>query len=839
MNASQRAIREAELHKSEFNATNEMLADVRRELTIMPSFFQNLVKANLAHDHELERKLIRRELRNGRKYGMEMAREIEHARNWASQYLEAVNDAAKSLKQAEIAWHESHLYAADIQSEGVNLIYDNEDYDYISDALDKIPSDHDVIMIAPKGTGKTVAMQKLSTANDAYDPEQHSHKIIAVGELIANVKNAERQQHLTYFKDLHEKVALCNGKSYIARNYHKTPRLAITAKSLHHAEGLSAGTLFIDEVNEVYTGTTNGLAHDPKRSNLALEQIQRHSGRVVIAGADITQADIDLFRMIRGLDKPVYIIHRPARPQDTPLYRHKTVAGIIHAAIASAFQGTTTLAVHTKLEADAAIELAISHGIPKDKILNIRAETDNDPKVQAFFKDTDLALNYALIVYTVKMSSGVSIDCPIHATYGVFSHPGVTAETSSQMLHRVRNAQSYHYYIVNGSGIEPATTEQELYDNLLARHDVDSPHHIQTALKSGDEELISQVESAVRFDDHDRELQRLSAIHALRNQHGTVRIADRFRLLESLQGYNTIIELDDLPEPELIDAFNAMKEQAYINKRQARVGATPIDDKELGELVDAQEATEEAFHGNAAYHILQDLPQINELTEEVYDRFHNVKDRQRIRRAHILLANNPQLAAEFDMRNMLSQKLLIYHKRHRAKLEIVEEIIALLVPQMQDTISRIMFLTQNKMPVWEINEALDDWCIANERRYRQTFDLYKKGSMRPTLVFRTVFREIDLPVEEVRGYISKEMTKQVNDTIKACLDKSNRFYSYCIDMQEFIAWIEEIAEIFGANELDHRLKAFIPAPDMQSKPEMTAEMEAKTQCAGEIDWSLL
>lgn len=241
-------------------------------------------------------------------------------------------------------------------------------------------------------------------------------------------------------------------------NEHK--RIVIQPESMHRVRWSNNEkfTLIVDECSQIrrqLTGDTFRSQPTARDSFAEFKWLMRYADKIELMDANITPADVRFFMSMRG--KPSIV--------ETFWNQHDLFSGrtldvysahsIVPMAVKSLEDGKRVyLATNCGVDGVSAIAELFRQTLKDTNrtVLEISSSTIDQPDVIAAMKDTSLWKNYAAVVVSPSIQSGVSYDCNDPATrfdniYAVFGNSTNLSSDAVQMLYRVRHPSSPHIAI--------------------------------------------------------------------------------------------------------------------------------------------------------------------------------------------------------------------------------------------------------------------------------------------------------------------------------------------------------------------------------------------------------
>ena len=682
------------------------------------------------------------------------------------------------------------LHAPGQRGNGLDFVtsIDRQDYEWMTDALVNIPAGYPVsAFAAPKGMGKTVAMKTM-----AAEHRRRGRSMLHISFLTENVRHAAKVMDLDLYSELY--IRLDNGQ-YENRS-DQSPHIATTLNSLHklaRADGEigKRDVILIDELNEVVDALVGKLLN--KRETLTFRlfcDAIRMADFVIVSGADIRPLDLEFIYAIRG--NAIHLID-PEKPKALPdSVQFADRQRLIETALNEAAKGLVVMPVDSKSTADSIARLAQSKGITKTLIVD--ANRANTAAVRAFLKDpTKEAPQYNLILFTTKISSGVSINAEanVRAVFGLFGNAQIGAETASQMIHRVRHAKRYGWYC-HLSEAGPPRGDWRGYRNDWITNLVNNGFEADDVLES-----LAEVAAKGR--------------HWLANSR--YQKADRLRQLELYQGHRRVLFDDRKPDHDMTDDLKSIVQDVQDDKKYRVLNAESISPKELRGLAAAAQDMPEHHDGKLRWDI-EDVTR-RDISPELYDRFKSPTARMG------LVNGRNQMTATDKLREMdeaeQRYKKPIHRRGNYVQRQAVARDLMRVLTGIDDFDKAVDWMTDRKhyIPAPILESKMKDWWPANESKVRRLFDIDHRSSDKPSAIIKLILRRVGLDIEGKRKPIGKKSIYRAFVDKGLLLEESavkpKDVWHYGISAEIAVQWRADIAGQ-DAENADTSAPALSPEP---------------------------
>jgi Domain of unknown function (DUF3854) len=279
--------------------------------------------------------------------------------------------------------------------------------------VNSLPSTGIIAIASGKGTEKTKLIAR-EIANDS--------KVVALTHLISLGKNLSKRFNLQWRNNLDS----AKGFGHIG----DTSRIALCIHSLLaiNPRDYVGCTLVLDEVCQLLRCVlTNPLCNkDGKRAALLarLEELTKVAGRVIIADADLSDAEIKYIKALRGDSKPVYLIRNDYKSKG---YNTRFIYSHNDKAIISELIDDLKLGHKVMVGSDSKDKVETITKTIKDLNLNLRVMTihsDNSGcEIESNFIENinDEVLNYDVLICSPSLNTGVSIEVfHFDKVYGIY-----------------------------------------------------------------------------------------------------------------------------------------------------------------------------------------------------------------------------------------------------------------------------------------------------------------------------------------------------------------------------------------------------------------------------------
>lgn len=293
-----------------------------------------------------------------------------------------------------------------------------------------------IVLRSPKGTGKTKALAQLTHG---------SPKVCLLTHRICLGRNLATRTLVDWKADLDRG----NG-CWIADGSRQTNRIGLCVDSLLAVnwEDFVGGDLIIDEVDQVLAHLliSSTCNRDGKRPALLarLQELIKVAGRVIVASADVTDAEIHYLQALRGEELPTYLLHNDYQPQGYPvtLLDSPSEAAII-SQLLEAIQSGQRLFITTDALASSKALLKLIDQLkelhPELRVMVINSETSGGEDEVEFVRNINQQVTEVdVLISTPSLATGVSVEVEhFDAVYGLF-YGVLTDGDIAQALARIR-----------------------------------------------------------------------------------------------------------------------------------------------------------------------------------------------------------------------------------------------------------------------------------------------------------------------------------------------------------------------------------------------------------------
>ena len=328
---------------------------------------------------------------------------------------------------------------------------------FVTDAM--LPKDlgDTVLLISETGSGKTEwIVQQVKQGSVLVD----GHRKTLLGQ-------AAHRFGLDYYEDYQSEGV----------DLYLSDRLAITSNSLHklmYRDNNGSWMLrtyehvIIDEFSQglahLFGGTFNGL--EGKIAEQHLGHLVSKAKQVFVADADISQVEIDWLLKYRG---SLTIIKNEYRRQRGVMSILATKDDLTRHLKKTIKEADKPIAVFCDSKAEAK---AITRMLEKRKVrvLCIHGDNSNYPEIAMLTNDIDAHLPaYRVLIYTSSLGTGIDIQTPVSAVYGVFLNQSIDTNEQFQGLERCRNADKFYIYTQEREG-NRETDAKKLIRDVIANN---------------------------------------------------------------------------------------------------------------------------------------------------------------------------------------------------------------------------------------------------------------------------------------------------------------------------------------------------------------------------------
>ena len=293
-----------------------------------------------------------------------------------------------------------------------------------------------IVLRSPKGTGKTKVLAQLTHG---------SPKVCLLTHRICLGRNLAQRTLVDWKADLDRG----NG-CWIADGSRQTNRIGLCVDSLLAVnwEDFVGGDLIIDEVDQVLAHLllSSTCNRDGKRPALLarLQELIKVAGRVIVASADVTDAEIHYLQALRGEEWPTFLLHNDHQPQGYPvtLLDSPSEAAII-SQLLEAIQSGQKIFVTTDALASSKALIKLIDQIkelhPQLKVMVINSETSGGSNEVEFVRNINQRVtDVDVLISTPSLATGVSVEVDhFDRVFGLF-YGVLTDGDIAQALARIR-----------------------------------------------------------------------------------------------------------------------------------------------------------------------------------------------------------------------------------------------------------------------------------------------------------------------------------------------------------------------------------------------------------------
>ena len=499
-------------------------------------------------------------------------------------------------------------------------------------AIDSLPLVGIIAIASGKATEKTKIIAR-EVANDT--------KVIALTHLISLGKNLSNRIGLSWRNDLDH----AKGFGYLG----STNRIALCVHSLLmiNPQDYIGCTLILDEVCQVLRCIlTNSLCNQQgKRGALLarLEALIKVAGRIVIADADLSDAEISYIQQLRDDNQPVYLIRNDSKLDG---YKVRVIGSsddqaIITELIQDLRDGHKIhVCCDSKDKCEAIAKIIESLGLNL-RTMVIHSNTSGGEVESEFIADINTeVLHYDVLISSPTLNTGVSIEVE-HFTkvYGIYE--GVLPDSDiCQSLIRYRYPVDRVVWCkkrgLNFNRVSNKTFPTAIHNTLKVSHEAE----ISIIRSSLNPDLIPFVNTGYSFDNNPHI--DLFCHYAAEQNDAMYNLAAS--LIERLkhEGHTVDIVNPSSPNSEFIETAKAEIKQEQINKLcQSKI----VKDRELQQLDQKQHRTsEESVVLQASK--LADFYAVDSIDETLVSFDDKGRTREKIRELEAL--KNPEVAISAD-----------------------------------------------------------------------------------------------------------------------------------------------------------------------------------------------
>jgi len=366
-------------------------------------------------------------------------------------------------------------------------------------------------------------------------------------------------------------------------------RIVITPNSIKSLVG-SAGVraydaVYIDEVEQVLAHTVGETIKDHSGTLQVLEQIVKQARRVVATDAHAGALAYNWLKALRP-DVTTVFNERPRDRGTLQVYDDKhDLFDALDLWLVKHPGETAALACSSrKLLLQAARRF---EALYPGAVLAVHQHVNpDDEQVNGFLANPDdHTRQYRLICYTTTMGSGIDIQTPIGAVFGLFGPNPLTATECQQMTDRFRNRRETHIWLPNPDkpGDRPDDADQLERDQLA------------TAIRTGNVSHFDDNGIPVTTPAQRHQLALWAKVQAARNT-SLNRLRDEYLALA--YGYTTVTSgAGSAFADALQDELEALRLQLDKEEREAVCSAEPVDGDTYQHLQRTGAATSAHRHG--------------------------------------------------------------------------------------------------------------------------------------------------------------------------------------------------------------------------------------------------
>jgi len=513
--------------------------------------------------------------------------------------------------------------------------------------LTDLPDTGLIFIASPKATGKTKAIG-AAISND--------RKVVMLTHLICLGRNLAKRCGVTWRGDLDS----AKGFGYIDRNggAANVDRIGLCVHSLLaiNPRDYEGCTLVLDEVDQLLkTLLTNKLCNKSgKRAALLarFHELVMVAGRVIAASADVSNAEIDYLKELRGGEVCLIVNDYLAEGYAVNSIKSTTDKASIALLIEDIRAGHKVM-VCTDSKGKAMSIAKILHNLELGlRVLTITSETSGGKIEADFIENINVRVtDYDVLIASPSLATGVSIETE-HFTkvYGLYE--GVLTDSDiCQALARVRHP------------VERVVWCKPKGNNFSSISRSDSPVSIANTLKVTRTTEISLIRTSLRPDlipfvdtgyswENNPHLDLFCQLEARQNQ-AMWNLADN--LIERLkhEGHAVkIIDADEIDSTGLGEIIKQVKQAIKIDRAEALAHAEILTGKALTDLDRKQFKTPEEIAVCAASHIA-DFYCVDRLTPELIEFDCEGKTRSQIQELEALLY--PETAIDADVLQISKQ----------------------------------------------------------------------------------------------------------------------------------------------------------------------------------------
>ncbi len=500
------------------------------------------------------------------------------------------------------------------------------DVDFISKASAQIPQDGVVVLASDKGTGKTSYGTKV-----VREYRRLYKSVMAITPFRSLTAAAGEQYELEHYNSL-------TWSQWLQAN-----TLAITLKSIGNFGTMGTipkpQLLVLDEFSKMLEQLHSNIYHKNEASRVytVLQYMIANAEQVLIMDADIGAVEVEWLRAIRA---DVQVVVNQFNRQSGDLFVHDSrdaLRDTFIEALANPQREARPIAFFSNTASEVQTLAAYLAEKTNYKILSIHSRNSSNKAQQDFLKNPDKHINdYDALLISPSAMTGIDIQTKVFAKFGHFVYsPQQTPSATgcAQLLERARHADITHIWIEQADGTAEENAEVIYEDYRLA------------ALRSDAVLLGLEVDKAGKLN-----LSGITkAIHELQSQLIARDNASRNHLYENLlnllsRNYNiqAINSAHSIHKDDIRAAAKARKDH-WDN---LVCTAEAVDDDTLDALIAAGTVTDEAYAGNARYHIEDFYNQ--PITEALYQFDKEGRGRYRITNYSQALLVNAKTLHELD-----------------------------------------------------------------------------------------------------------------------------------------------------------------------------------------------
>ncbi len=572
------------------------------------------------------------------------------------------------------------------------------------------------ILRSPIGTGKTELAKRLATGKK---------RVLVISHRIALSKSLSNRL------DFHNYLEAPQDDDLL-RMHH----LVIVANSLHKLIPRRAGVplpqydmVIIDECEQVLGHLTgNTFERDEAiTAHNVLRALVRNAGQVLALDAHAGRLTWDFLTEVLGEANVQFIDNQHKLERGTlKLWQHPNNM-IAHAdALIAQDAGAVVFAISGRKHART-LARRYQERLGEDAVMFICGDNSKSYEVQRFINNINQQLpQKRVLIYTPSLGTGIDIQAPVRAIFGIFHQEPLDAHDCHQMLGRCRNAQERHAYVSAVEG-NRETDAEVIYNRYYTN-----------ALKTARRCSFDAFGNQQLADDHKALLKLVARVQARRNR-SLNNLLGHFMALARRDGFSLQLPQDEGHNQRVYEQMKDAREALQKEERALVLSVKPVSPEEFDAANGELQAKPEMRAGLKRWWIEETYGQT--INDELYDHYNDGRGRTQLLQFCDLFITPTRLQSQD--RHQAESNIPLHKRGHYS---VKQAILTDLIRTVFGKLSAEVLLTEE-----ELNARMGEFLARHEDDLRRYFNRRTDNSDTPKYVLRWLLRRLGLNLKTYRS----------------------------------------------------------------------------------------